>query len=94
MDEKREEVTKKESWYAAYSIYSVVGIQLAASVVTGLLFGNYLDKKIGTTPWLTIIGLILGSVGGFYNLFRIVNWHRERNEPSNKSPHPPFEKGG
>ena len=87
-------MTKKESWYAAYSIYSVVGIQLAASVVTGLLFGNYLDKKIGTTPWLTIIGLILGSVGGFYNLFRIVNWHRERNEPSNKSPHPPFEKGG
>jgi len=72
---------KRDDWYVAYGIYSIVGIQLAVSVVAGLFFGNYIDKKIGTTPWLTIIGLILGSVGGFYNLFRIVNWHRDRKGP-------------
>ncbi len=69
---------EKNDWYASYAIYSVVGIQLAASVIAGLFFGSYIDKKIGTTPWLTIAGLILGSAGGFYNLFKIVNWHKGR----------------
>jgi len=72
---------KKNDWYVAYGVYSVVGIQLAVSVVAGLMFGNYLDKRLGTLPWLTVVGLIIGSVGGFYNLIRIVNWHRDRKRP-------------
>lgn len=69
---------QKDDWYVAYGLYGVVGVQLAAAVVAGLFFGNYLDKKLGTLPWLTVTGLILGSVAGFYNLFRILNWNRER----------------
>lgn len=68
---------KDDAWIA-YGVYGVVGIQLAAAVIAGLLFGNYLDKKLNTLPWLTLIGLILGSAGGFYNLVRIVNWHKRR----------------
>jgi ATP synthase protein I len=68
----------KNGWYVSYAVYSVVGIQLAVSVIAGLFFGNYIDKKIGTAPWLTIVGLVLGSAGGFYNLFKIMNWHRGR----------------
>lgn len=69
---------QKDDWYVAYGIYGVVGVQLAAAVVAGLFFGNYLDKKLGTLPWLTITGLILGSAAGFYNLVRIMNWNRQR----------------
>ena len=72
---------EKNSWYVAYGLYSVVGIQLAVSVVAGLFLGSYIDKKLGTAPWLTVIGLVLGSVGGFYNMFRIINWHKDRREP-------------
>jgi F0F1-type ATP synthase assembly protein I len=68
----------RDEWYVSYGIYGVVGIQLAAAVVAGLFFGNYLDKKLHTLPWLTITGLLLGSIAGFYNLFRILNWNRER----------------
>lgn len=69
---------QKDDWYVAYGIYGVVGIQLAAAVIAGLFFGNYLDKKLGTLPWLTVAGLVLGSIAGFYNLVRIMSWNRER----------------
>ena len=73
---------EKDSIAIALGIYGAVGFQLAAAVVIGLLGGNYLDTKIGTAPWLAIIGLILGSVGGFWNLIRILTWHRSRKDQS------------
>ena len=73
---------EKDSIVVALGIYGAVGFQLAAAVVIGLLGGNYLDTKIGTAPWLAIISLILGSVGGFWNLIRILTWHRSRKDQS------------
>lgn len=58
--------------YTAYAVYSAAGIQLAASVVGGLLIGNYADKKLGTSPWLLLTGLALGFFGGLVNLIRII----------------------
>ncbi len=56
----------------AYAIYGTAGIQLAVSVVAGLMLGNYADGKLGTAPWLLIVGLALGFAGGLVNLVRIV----------------------
>lgn len=49
-----------------------IGPLLVASVVAGLLLGRWIDQKIGTAPWLMVAGLLLGAVGGFVELFRIV----------------------
>lgn len=57
---------------AAYGIYGAAGLQLAASVVGFLLLGNWLDGKLGLSPWLAVAGLIVGFVGGLVNLVRIV----------------------
>jgi ATP synthase protein I len=43
------------------------------STVLGLVGGYYLDRWLGTTPWLLLIGLVLGIAAGFVNLFRSVN---------------------
>lgn len=69
---------KPDPFIIAFGIYGAVGFQLAATVVGGLLFGNWLDKKFNTLPWLTIIGIVVGSTGGFYNLIRILNWKQAR----------------
>lgn len=71
---------KGDPFLIAFGIYGAVGFQLAATVVGGLLLGSWLDKKIGTGPWLTIIGLVIGSIGGFYNLIRILNWKGTRGK--------------
>lgn len=59
---------------AAYAVYGAAGVQLAAAVVAGLVFGNYLDKRVGTSPWFAVSGTILGFVGGMVNLVRILGW--------------------
>lgn len=42
----------------------------AVGVFTGL--GIWLDRKLDTTPLLTLLGLILGMAGGFTSFFRTV----------------------
>jgi len=64
----------------AFGIYGGVGFQLAAAVIGGLLLGNALDQHWGTGPWLAVSGLAIGSVGGFVNLIKILNWNQRRKE--------------
>ncbi|MDR1922233.1 MAG: AtpZ/AtpI family protein [Candidatus Adiutrix sp.] len=48
---------------------SSVGIAFAVSIVLGLASGWWLDQKLGTSPWLLLLCLLLGIAGGFRNLF-------------------------
>ena len=52
--------------------YSGLGLQLAASVVVFMLGGRWLDGKLGTGHWLTLVGALLGGAAGFYSLIRQV----------------------
>ena len=49
-----------------------VGTTLVASIVLGYFLGSALDRKLGTTPWLTVAGVLLGTAAGFVGLFRTV----------------------
>lgn len=69
---------KGDPFIVAWGIYGAIGFQLAMMVVGGLLIGNWLDKKWGSSPWLALVGLLLGSIGGFYNLIRVVNWRQQK----------------
>jgi len=60
------------SSYVVAAVYGAAGVQLALSVVAGLLVGDYLDDRFATGPWLSVIGLCLGFAGGIVNLIRIV----------------------
>jgi ATP synthase protein I len=51
---------------------STVGLELGVAVVMSLLFGMWLDRKAGTTPWLMLVFLVIGLVAGFRNLMRAV----------------------
>lgn len=52
---------------------STVGLTLAIAVAIGAVGGVYLDGYLGTQPWLTILGVLLGSAAGFRQLFREIN---------------------
>lgn len=47
-----------------------VGLQFALSIVLFLLAGQWLDRRLGTEPWLLILGVLVGAVAGFYSLYR------------------------
>ncbi len=52
-----------------------VGITLVVATVIGLAGGYWLDRWLGTAPWLTMIGLGFGIAAGFVNLSRSVKRH-------------------
>ena len=49
---------------------STIGTTLVAATFIGLAIGLYLDKKLGTAPYLMLVFLLLGIVAGFLNMFK------------------------
>jgi ATP synthase protein I len=47
-----------------------VGIEFSISTLVGLLGGRWVDGKLGTEPWLMIVGLLLGVTAGMRSLIR------------------------
>lgn len=62
---------EKGTWRALGEL-SAIGMTLVVATVIGLAAGYYADRWLGTTPWLTLLGLGLGIAAGFVNLFRSV----------------------
>lgn len=62
-----------------------VGLQFALAIVLFLLLGRWLDERLGTEPWLLLLGVVVGAVGGFYSMYRqLVIAPRERQEREGK----------
>ena len=57
------------------SLYSLltVGTTLVGCIVAGYLLGGFLDRRLGTSPWLVVVGVLLGTAAGFVGLFRMVS---------------------
>jgi ATP synthase protein I len=50
--------------------YSGIGLELAGATAGLALVGYWIDRKYGTAPWALLIGVIIGIVGGLYNLIK------------------------
>lgn len=59
------------TWKALGELSSI-GLVLVVSTIIGLVGGYYADRSLGTSPWLLLVGLVLGIAAGFVNLFRSV----------------------
>lgn len=62
--------------------YMAIGWVLMVSVLGGTLGGAYLDRRLGSTPWLTLLGIFLGMGTGFVSLFRTLHeQEKHRRKP-------------
>lgn len=69
----------KSRWQELVSGGSV-GIELVASVLIGTFIGYRLDLYFHTKPWLMVVGLFLGALAGFYNLYKVTIRDERRGE--------------
>jgi len=49
-----------------------VGLILPSSIAVGLFLGYFLDRWLGTDPWLLLVFTVLGVVSGLLSLLRAV----------------------
>lgn len=49
-----------------------VGAVITSNVVGGIVAGYFLDRWLQTSPWLIVVGLVLGVVSAFAGLYRIM----------------------
>lgn len=59
----------KRQLMKSLSFLSSLGISMVAASFIGLFIGYYLDKWLGTSPWMTLIWLGFGIASGFRNIF-------------------------
>lgn len=57
-----------------------IGIELVVSVIIGLSAGAWLDRRFGTSPWLTLVGIMVGSAAGFRSLLQYTKRAAAREE--------------
>ena len=67
------------------SEFAGVGIQFGLSIILFLYVGQWLDRKLGTAPWLLIIGVFLGAGLGFYSMYRKIMAAQARDEAARKA---------
>lgn len=60
--------------------YLGLGSFFTISIAGGLLLGYWIDKKLGTTPWLTLAGTVLGFIVGFYHFFKVVLYEGKKRD--------------
>ena len=48
-----------------------IALSLALPIVAGSFLGNYLDQRLGSAPWMTLLLLMLGVAAGFGSLYRL-----------------------
>lgn len=51
-----------------------LGVGLTWTLSTGLFLyaGSLVDARLGSAPWLTLIGAFVGAVAGFWYMYRTV----------------------
>lgn len=50
--------------------YSGIGLELAGATAGLALLGHWIDGRYGTAPWGILVGVVIGIVGGLFNLVR------------------------
>lgn len=65
---------------------SSLGLAFPIAVVIGYFFGRWLDRVLGTAPWMMAVFSIFGIAAGFLNALRTaIRIGREEDEESSRS---------
>jgi len=83
--------------YVQMAYASSVGFAFVLLIFGGLFVGSWLDKKMGTSFFFTVLFFIIGVFGGFRNLYVLISKSIQddktiiksvKSEPHRKRPAP------
>ena len=57
--------------------YGTIGLEIFFSILLGYIFGSYLDKWVGTKPYITILFTVYGVAAAIRALIRMTKMYKE-----------------
>lgn len=60
--------------------------ELALLTVAGLWLGSWLDSRLGTEPWLFLVGTLLGLSAGILRMFQGLSTLQDHDDDSHDDP--------
>lgn len=69
---KQSKISKKSTANSEYLKYLNIGFYLVTPLLVGVAVGIYVDGRFQTRPTGVIIGIIIGAIGTFYNLIKLI----------------------
>jgi ATP synthase protein I len=69
--EKNGQTGRGEGWNA-FGLVSAIGADMAICTVGGTYLGKWLDSLWGTSPWMLLLGVIVGLAAGVYGIVRLL----------------------
>ncbi|HEY4613613.1 MAG TPA: AtpZ/AtpI family protein [Bacteroidota bacterium] len=68
------------TFYQEFGPFLTLGIQLAVAVVVFYFIGAWVDERYNTSPTFTLVGVMLGTVGGLVKFFKSVSDLNKKEE--------------
>ena len=65
--------------------FAGVGLQFAVSILVFVYAGQWLDRKLGTAPWMLMLGVFLGAGASFSSLYRKLTAAQRRDDAARKA---------
>lgn len=59
--------------------FAGIGFQFALTILVFVFVGVWLDRRLGTTPWLLLVCVFVGAAGGFYSMYRRISLAQRRD---------------
>ena len=60
---------QRNEFARALAVLSQIGITIIVCVAVGIFLGWFLDRLLGTSPWLLLVFTLFGIVAAFKSIF-------------------------
>lgn len=87
MQDIRIEMENKDKYYSYLrqaGIYTVIPLILAVGPIIGYFIGNFLDKKLHTSPYLMILFIIFGFIASGKEVYNLTKRAMQEMDNENK----------
>jgi F0F1-type ATP synthase assembly protein I len=72
-------------WGREFGPFLTLGLQLAITVVGFFFLGQWLDRKLETSPWLMLTGLAIGILGGLIKFLKTAMEIGKKSDSNSKN---------
>jgi F0F1-type ATP synthase assembly protein I len=60
--------------------FAGLGLQFALAIIVFLYAGQWLDRRLGTSPLFLIVGVFVGAGGAFFSMYRRLTAAQRRRD--------------